>query len=116
MKKENALCGLLLFTLLPVSAQKKLPTVKAPHILTSVKAIEPNYTDTVICIDVMSNVDYTVSTSENWINSVSQNIEENAKSNALYLSISGNPAKTEPSRSAVVTLQDPDKTITKKVS
>lgn len=118
MKKENALCGLLLFTLLPVSAQKKLPTVKAPHILTSVKALETNYTDTVICIDVMSNVDYTVSTSESWINEVSQNIEDNAnaKSNALYLSIAGNPAKTEPSRSAVVTIQDADKTITKQLS
>jgi len=114
MKKESALCGLLLFTLLPVSAQKKLPTVKASHILTSVKAIEPNYTDTVICIDVLSNVDYTVSTSESWINTVSQNVEENA--NALYFSVSGNPTKTEPSRSAVITIQDKDNTITENVS
>ncbi len=117
MKKINisgrlSVFGLLMVMLVPVFAQKQLPTVKASHILTSAKTLAPNYKDTVISIDVMSNVDYTVSASESWIKQVSPLNTD--KSNTLYFRVSLNMNSTE--RSADIVLQDAAKAVTKTIT
>lgn len=103
--------GLFLILFSSTFAQKQLPTVKASHILTSVKTLAPNYKDTVISMDVMSNVDYTVTTSESWIKQISRLDEPN--SNTLHFRVSMNMNSTE--RSADVVVQNAAKSVSKTI-
>lgn len=87
---------------LPSHAQKKLPTVKAPHIVMSANELNLDYKDTTFCLDIMSNVDYTIRTSEEWIAPV----KEDKNSNTVYFSVPWNMYSSP--RTATVTLTDPD--------
>lgn len=106
------LFGVLMLLLLPAYSQKKLPAVKAPHILTSAKILTPSYKDTVISMDVMSNVDYSVTSSEEWCKPITKLNETN--SNTLYFQISPNPDYY--SRSATITLHSLTNSMTKTVA
>ncbi|MDD3162280.1 MAG: hypothetical protein PHX49_10220, partial [Bacteroidales bacterium] len=86
--EKSFLCGVFMLLMLPAHAQKQLPTVKAPHILTSLKTVTLNYNDTVISLDVMSNVNYSVTSSEEWCKPVTK--LDATTSNTLYFQISAN--------------------------
>ena len=98
--------------LLPAFSQKQLPTVKAPHILTSTKMLTPSFRDTVISMDVMSNVDYSVTTSEEWCKQITKLDDTN--SNTLYFQVFPNTSYY--TRSAFINLQDPAKKVTTTVT
>ncbi|MDD4822334.1 MAG: NPCBM/NEW2 domain-containing protein [Bacteroidales bacterium] len=108
---RTILWGVLMLFWLPAYAQKQLPSVKAPHILTSLKTVALNYTDTVISFDVMSNVDYSVTSSEDWCQPITK--LDATTSNTLYFRVSANPDYY--SRLATITLQNVNKSVSKTV-
>lgn len=93
---------LAMICLLSSHAQKKLPTVMAPHILMSANALTLDYKDTTFSLDVMSNVDYTIQTSEEWITPV----KDDKNANIVYFAVPWNMYSS--ARTATVTLKDAD--------